>query len=546
MRCVFDLFYRTAGEDRTLSCSTENDDLSLQISDGAGRRTVVLRAKRDLTLRSYRETEHDLPAGTGEGLSDLFFLNGYQSWTDTKETYLSESERDVKRLPRFLNARFAFDRYGDATFFPYDKNVLHGYDLFYRRGERECFFANLNGERAFLLFSVDRTSGKVTLTSDVAGATVSAGETFTVCDYLAANTFSEGVSAFRDAFPQRNPEKLLGYTSWYNYYQNVSESILSRDLDALDERFDLFQIDDGYETFVGDWLDVDPVKFPHGLSPFVERAHDRGIRAGIWLAPFVAESKSRLFTGRPDLFRQGEDGKPICCGSNWSGFYALDLDNREARDYIRRCLAHYVDAGFDFFKLDFLYAACLPNYPGRTRAQVASDAFAFLRECLGDKLILGCGAPLFPAAGKFDYMRIGPDVSLKFDDAWFMRFMHRERVSTKVTLQNTVYRSLFDGVLFGCDPDVFLLRDVNLSLSPERRTALLTLNALFGRLLMTSDNIAAYDDEQRDLLSSALTLFRGARVKDYRRDGDTIRITYAHAGRDYAILYDTRKGVLLA
>ena len=167
-----------------------------------------------------------------------------------------------------------------------------------------------------------------------------------------------------------------------------------------------------------------------------------------------------------------------------------------------------------------------------------------MRECLGDKLILGCGAPLFPAAGKFDYMRIGPDVSLKFDDAWFMRFMHRERVSTKVTLQNTVYRSLFDGVLFGCDPDVFLLRDDNLSLSFERRTALLTLNALFGRLLMTSDNIAAYDDEKRDLLGEALTLFRGARVKDYCREGDVIRITYAHAGHDNEILYNTRKGIL--
>ncbi len=545
MRCVFDLFYRVDGEDRTLSCNIENDDATLFIRDEAGRRTVTLRAKRDLTLRSYRETEHDLPGTTGDGLSDLFFLNGYQSWTDTKETYLSEKERDVTRLPRFLLSRFAFDRYGDASFYRYDENTLHGYDLFYRRGERECFFANLNGENAFLLFEVDRTTGKVTLTSDLDGAAVSAGEEFTLCDYLSYPSIAEGVSAFRDAFSPRKAEKLLGYTSWYNYYQNVNEEILSRDLAALDERFDLFQIDDGYETFVGDWLDVDPVKFPHGLSPFVERAHERGIRAGIWLAPFVAESRSRLFTERPDLFRRDENGQPIVCGSNWSGFYALDLDDREARDYIRKCLAHYAGMGFDFFKLDFLYAACLPTYPGRTRAQVASDAFAFLRDCLGDKLILGCGAPLFPAAGKFDYMRVGPDVSLKFDDAWFMRFMHRERVSTKITLQNTVYRSLFDGVLFGCDPDVFLLRDDNLSLSFDRRTALITLNALFGRLLMTSDNIADYDGEKLDLLTRALSLFRGARVKCYRREGDTIKITYAHAGRDDVIVYNTRKGVLI-
>lgn len=544
MRCVFDLLYRVGGEDRTLSCNTENDDLSLLIRDEAGRRTVVLRAKRDLDLKAYRETEHELPGAAGEGLSDLFFLNGYQSWTDTKETYLSETERDVTRLPRFLLSRFAFDRYGDAAFYRYDENTLHGYDLFYRRGERECFFANLNGDNAFLLFEVDRATGKAVVTSDLDGAAVSEGEEFTVCDYLCFPAIAEGGSAFRKAFSPRKAEKLLGYTSWYNYYQNVSEEILSRDLSALDERFDLFQIDDGYETFVGDWLDVDPVKFPHGLSPFVERAHERGIRAGIWLAPFVAESKSRLFTERPELFRRDENGQPIVCGSNWSGFYALDLDNPEAKGYIKNCLTHYAEMGFDFFKLDFLYAACLPTYPGRTRARVASDAFRFLRECLGDKLILGCGAPLFPAAGKFDYMRVGPDVSLKFDDAWFMRFMHRERVSTKVTLQNTVYRSLFDGALFGCDPDVFLLRDDNLSLSFERRRALITLNALFGRLLMTSDNIADYDGEKLELLSGALSLFRGARVKDYEREGDRIKITYAHDGRDNTIVYNTRKGVL--
>lgn len=544
MTCTLTLRYRADNEERTLS-DTENDDLALRVEDKDGRRRVTLSAKRDLDLLSYREEDHDLTAGEGDPENDRYFLNGYQSWTDTKETYLFEKERDVTRLPKRLVDRFAFDRYGDAAFYHYNKNTLHGYDLFYVRGKRACFFANLNGDDAFLVFAVDRKTGRVTVSSDVFGARVKEGGQYVLCDYLYAQNYEEGLAAFYRAFRARKAEKLLGYTSWYNYYQNVSEEILSRDLDALDERFDLFQIDDGYETFVGDWLDVNPVKFPHGLSGFVERAHDRGIRAGIWLAPFVAERKSKLFCERPDLFRRDERGEYVLCGSNWSGFYALDLDNHEARDYIRRCLSHYAGMGFDFFKLDFLYAACLPDYPGRTRARAASDAFAFLRECLGDKLILGCGAPLFPAAGKFDYMRVGPDVSLKFDDAWFMRFMHRERISTKVTLQNTVYRWIFDGALFGCDPDVFLLRDENLSLSPARREALLTLNALFGRLLMTSDNIADYDFETRETLARALTLFRQAKVKEYDRDGDLIRIAYTQNGQESTVVYDTRKGHLV-
>lgn len=48
-----------------------------------------------------------------------------------------------------------------------------------------------------------------------------------------------------------------GYTTWYNYYGNVTEKIVKRDLQALlrlPERLDIFQIDDGYQNAIGDWL----------------------------------------------------------------------------------------------------------------------------------------------------------------------------------------------------------------------------------------------------------------------------------------------------
>lgn len=48
-----------------------------------------------------------------------------------------------------------------------------------------------------------------------------------------------------------------GYTTWYNYYGNVTEKIVKRDLQALlrlTEKLDIFQIDDGYQNAIGDWL----------------------------------------------------------------------------------------------------------------------------------------------------------------------------------------------------------------------------------------------------------------------------------------------------
>ena len=231
-------------------------------------------------------------------------------------------------------------------------------------------------------------------------------------------------------------------------------------------------------------------------------------------------------------------------GGNWSGQYALDLDNFHVRTYIQKCLNYYMDLGFDFFKLDFLYAAGIGEYEGRSRAQVQSEAYRFLRETLKDKLILGCGAHVLNSKDVFDYLRIGPDVSLIFDDAAFMKMFHRERISTKTTLQNTIYRSFMNDRLFGNDPDVFLLRDDNIQLSAKQKKALITINALFGSVLMTSDNVATYDKDKNELLQSSLELFKNAKVKEYKTVRHLIKVTYELNGEEHGFTYNTQKGEL--
>lgn len=541
----FGLFYKNSwGKDKRLD-GAENEDVVLEVKDDGKRRTVTLKAKKPISLNSYFETGYKFTPSadyTPDPKGDLYFMNGYQSWTDTREFYGDAQEKNVKRLPKALVKRFAFDRYGDATFYEYDKRVLHGYDIFYVKGSLGAFILNLNYKNAYLIAELVRKEGTLSLSSDLSGKSLSAGEEFIAADYAYAPDYKSGIDVLDEYFPKKRVEKIFGYTSWYNYYQNVNEEILLRDLSALDERFNLFQIDDGYETFVGDWLSVDEAKFPRGLKPIADAAHEKGFKAGIWLAPFVAEEKSETFKNHPEWFKKGEDGQPVKCGSNWSGFYALDLENEEVKEYIKTCLTAYADMGFDFFKLDFLYAANLPEYSGKTRSEAAEYAYAFLREVLKDKLILGCGATVFNAIDKFDYLRVGPDVSLEFDDVWFMRLMHRERISTKVTIQNTVYRSLFDGRFFGNDPDVFLLRDDNIKLTEKNKEALLTLNALFGSVLMTSDDIALYDEKKHEKLSAALELFYGATVKDYYRKDTEITVIYNLGGKTHKLVYNTEKG----
>ena len=525
--------------EKSKSATQSNEDFELSEKKENNRLIVILRAKRDIRLTHFTQSIHFSP-----NKDDLYFLNGYQSWTDTKEFTFSEKEKDVKKLPKFLVNAFSFDRYGDATFYGYGKHLAHGYDVFYCKGRREIFILNLNYTLAYLLIELDKKKKQLNLCYDFNGYEVAAGTELAVADFYAADSVAEGMKYFNTVFPHKNTPKIFGYTSWYNYYQDITEEILLRDLGALDKQFNLFQIDDGYETKVGDWLSVDENKFPHGLKPIVDEVHKKGLNAGIWLAPFVAEAESDLFKTRKELFKRDQKGEFVKCGSNWSGFYALDIENPDARAYIEKCLRHYADMGFDFFKLDFLYAVNLACGEGTSRSMCAEKAYAFLRECLGNKIILGCGATVFNCIDKFDYLRIGPDVSLIFDDVWFMRHMHRERISTKVTLQNTIYRSFFNDRLFGNDPDVFLLRDENIKLSAKQRQALLTLNALFGSVLMTSDNLGQYDESKRKLLCDALGLFYNAQVTGYKRQGNAIEITYNINGQSKTINYDTKRGIL--
>ncbi|MBQ9520267.1 MAG: alpha-galactosidase [Acholeplasmatales bacterium] len=497
---------------------------------------LSLNTKEEIKINSIKiEIDHKFLK------SDLFFLNGYQSWTDSYLYKYEDKFKNIMKTPKFLLKAFAFDKYGDSHFKKYDKNVFHGYDLAYIKGEESFFIASLNYKKAFLIINFDKKNNKIILESDFNNIKVSGD--VTLFDFIIGDDIKSTSDLYFSYFNIKKNDKIFGYTSWYNHYQNINEKLIMDSLDSLDSRFNLFQIDDGYEEYVGDWLNVDKNKFPNGLKPIVDKIHDKGFKASIWLAPFVVEEKSQIYNEHKDWVMK-VDGNPVKCGSNWSGFYALDIYNSEVRDYIKKSLEHFMDLGFDFFKLDFLYASTVVKRDNKTRAQVSYESYEFLRSILKDKLILGCGAVISSAYNNFDYMRIGPDVSLKFDDVWFMRFFHRERISTKNTLRNTIYRSMLNGNVFYNDPDVFLLRDDNINLSIEQRKALIIINSLFGSVLMTSDNISYYDNNKKEILDFAFNIYNNATNKNYEKLGNNIKISFDLDNKKYEFLYDINKGIL--
>ena len=167
-----------------------------------------------------------------------------------------------------------------------------------------------------------------------------------------------------------------------------------------------------------------------------------------------------------------------------------------------------------------------------------SRSLRFLRELCGSHPILGCGVPVMPAFGLVEYCRISCDVGLDWNDIPPMRIIHRERVSTKQAIGNTVYRRELNGRAYLSDPDVFFLRKENCRLNPLQKEELATVNALLGGVFLTSDNPSTYSEEMREQyrkyrhLSHAEVLHvhtdQGFHIT-YRLDGETKTVTFRQA-----------------
>ncbi|MBR5733447.1 MAG: alpha-galactosidase [Lachnospiraceae bacterium] len=501
---------------------------------------------------SEGEVLHMVEARLAIEASRKMFFNGYQTWTYSPEYTPYGRIRGLHGTPKLGIDKFSLDRYGDYHFveYPWHRGILHGVSYcYFRDGDRYRLLASLDEKTGYTLFTYNSTKAVMKIERDCKGVAVH-GSTLDAFDlFYAEGTEKEVFDKWFEAMGIKNDvPPIKGYSSWYNHYQDINEQGILEDLTGAIKVFDdndLFQIDDGWEPFVGDWDKTDAKKFPNGLAPLAEEIHMAGFRAGLWLAPFACEEKSEIFKNHPDWLLQ-YNGEPWKAGCNWSGFYALDIDNPEVREHLRRVFRRIFDEwNFDLVKLDFLYAAA-PYATGdhgsendgafsESRAGRMIRALSFLREVCGTKLILGCGTPVMPAFGLVDYCRIGCDVGLDWNDKLYMRIIHRERVSTKHSINNTIFRRGLDRRAHGNDPDVFFLRDNNISLTHEEKIYLATVNALFGSVWLTSDDLNSYD-AAKIAEYRALVHMREA-ATEVSVDEDTLTIKYKLEGKRHTVEY---------
>jgi alpha-galactosidase len=304
------------------------------------------------------------------------------------------------------------------------------------------------------------------------------------------------------------------WCSWYAYHEDIDEKILHTDLAGLTGLdFDVFQIDDGWETIVGDW--EANAKFPQGMKALADRVTKAGLRPGLWLAPFIARPEARIVRERPHLFLHDAAGDLAPAGYNWGGpYYALDVTVPEALDHIREVITRVVGWGYRYLKLDFINGAAIVaerHQPGVGRETAYRRAMQAIREAAGDDVyILGSGAPVLPSIGVCDGIRVGPDVAPFWTN-------YATDDPSDATAENAVVASvnrLWLKGLVELDPDVAYFRTRgNLLTDPQRRLLADLAHALGFHA--TSDPPSWLDAAERAELAAFLT--PGAPVRQLDR-----------------------------
>jgi alpha-galactosidase len=458
------------------------------------------------------------------------FRNGYQSWSPSDVAVFG---RDTDPSSKAHNPFFQGAHHADPA------SVTNEYEL---RSEWVTVIADNNPDRLMVGFiGSGNHDGTLRLTHGVEGDTELHAEAFLGDMELAPrSTFALDpvviaggtdelalLELWAEAIKQTCAARVdapyqVGWCSWYHYFDDITEDALRANLAlARDYPFDVFQLDDGYQSAIGDWLTTND-KFPSGLPAIAAAIRDEGFRPGIWIAPFLAAPDSALATEHPDWLARFSGTKPLKAWVNpiWStadgGYmYALDTTNPAVLDHLAHVAAELVGMGFTYLKLDFTFAPSFDGIwhdPTKTPAQRVRAGYDAIRRGAGDDaFLLGCGAPLAHVVGVVDGNRIGPDVAPLWEpapEAEVIPGYLRTQPSTKYAQDATVARAFMHRRLWLNDPDCLMLRTEKTALTAAEAEQWAQVVGYSGGMALVSDDLALLDDRAKELLRRTIELGR--------------------------------------
>jgi len=367
----------------------------------------------------------------------------------------------------------------------------------------------------------------IQISIDAEGLELKPGETWQLEDFMLLSGNNRG--ALFDLFageiaknhPQRKTSPIpTGWCSWYCYGPAVTHSIIEENLNLLSKslpELKYIQLDDGYQPFMGDWLDENPA---YGdLQKTLSAIRSKGFEPAIWVAPFIAEKKSRVFREHPDWFVKDSEGNPLNSAKvgfgGWrSGpWYVLDGTHPEVQKHLENVIRTMRQKwGVNYFKLDANYWGAIHNGIHFDKKATRIEAYrrgmeAILKGCDKNTVVLGCNAPIWPSLGLVTAMRTSDDISRKWS-------------AFRKTAFENLSRAWQNGTLWQSDPDCIVLSNDNVfagktPLAPNEFLFHATAIHAVGGLMLSGDKASKLGDYELKIVKKLLKpTGRGVRFSD--------------------------------
>jgi hypothetical protein len=262
-----------------------------------------------------------------------------------------------------------------------------------------------------------------------------------------------------------------GWNTWDYYAGAITMNDVRREMAALRDAGMTHQlryvvIDMGWEQAWGEW--VPNRRFPASFREIAAEITAAGFSPGIWLSPLQCHRFSPLGRHRQDLLVRGADGFPAMVGEHGM----LDFSQDDALHIIRHWCGEMREAGFRFFKVDYLYPEYLEAMGGYAdrrfgKAGVIRRGLEAIRQAVGeDSHILNCCGPIEAALGIADSSRATIDI-------------HTFWGHIKCNAAQLACRLWQHGRLWNVDPDFAVVRCRQTSQDPY-------LNMLYPRRPLTA------------------------------------------------------------
>lgn len=141
--------------------------------------------------------------------------------------------------------------------------------------------------------------------------------------------------------------------SWEAAYFNIDDQkLLDFAVSAKEMGIEMLVMDDGWfgkrnddKTSLGDWV-VNTDKFKDGLTPFIDKVHEIGLKFGIWFEPEMISPDSDLFRSHPDMSVHATGREPMLGRTQ----YVIDVSREDVRDIVWK----QMDAILSVNKIDYL------------------------------------------------------------------------------------------------------------------------------------------------------------------------------------------------